>query len=67
MANPFDKAGGAFLVLVNDENQHSLRPAFAEVPAGRRTVSGEESRKAALCRRLGGAHHRFGHSSLKFS
>ena len=32
--NPFDDAEGRFLVLVNDEGQHSLWPAFIAVPAG---------------------------------
>jgi MbtH protein len=32
--NPFDDPDGTFLVLVNDEGQHSLWPAFAEVPDG---------------------------------
>ena len=48
MTNPFDDADGTFLVLVNDEDQHSLWPAFAAVPAGWRTVSGPCSREAAL-------------------
>lgn len=34
MSNPFDDENGRFHVLVNDEGQHSLWPAFAEVPAG---------------------------------
>ncbi|BBZ67881.1 protein mbtH [Mycolicibacterium insubricum] len=32
--NPFDDENGTFYVLVNDEEQHSLWPSFAEVPAG---------------------------------
>jgi MbtH protein len=32
--NPFDNPEGTYLVLVNDEGQHSLWPSFAEVPAG---------------------------------
>lgn len=32
--NPFDDDEGTFLVLVNDEDQHSLWPVFAEVPGG---------------------------------
>ncbi|SCL23423.1 MbtH protein [Micromonospora pallida] len=32
--NPFDDENAQFKVLVNDEGQHSLWPAFAEVPAG---------------------------------
>ncbi len=38
--NPFDDENGQFHVLVNDEDQHSLWPAFAEVPAGWRSVFG---------------------------
>lgn len=34
MVNPFDDENGKFLVLVNDEGQHSLWPSFADVPAG---------------------------------
>jgi len=34
MINPFDDPDGSFLVLVNDEEQYSLWPAFAAVPAG---------------------------------
>ena len=42
--NPFDDENGTFLVLVNDEDQHSLWPAFADIPAGWRKVFGEASR-----------------------
>jgi glycopeptidolipid biosynthesis protein len=35
-------------VLVNDEEQHSLWPAFADVPAGWRVVYGEAERAACL-------------------
>jgi len=48
MTNPFEDNNGTFLVLVNDENQHSLWPEFAEVPAGWRTVFGQEQRQACL-------------------
>lgn len=41
MTNPFDDEHGRFRVLVNDEDQHSLWPVFAEVPAGWRVVCGE--------------------------
>ncbi|MDQ1006740.1 MbtH family protein [Streptomyces sp. NPDC002867] len=46
--NPFEDPQGRFLVLVNDEDQHSLWPSFAEVPAGWRVVFGEETREACL-------------------
>ena len=39
---------GSFFVLVNDEEQHSLWPAFADVPAGWRVVYGEADRAACL-------------------
>lgn len=38
--NPFDDDNGTFYVLVNDEEQHSLWPTFADVPAGWRVVHG---------------------------
>ena len=46
--NPFDDETGAFLVLVNDEDQHSLWPTFADVPAGWRNVLGEATRAECL-------------------
>ncbi|MFF9011803.1 MbtH family protein [Streptomyces sp. NPDC014870] len=46
--NPFEDPQGTFLVLVNDENQHSIWPSFAEVPAGWRTAFGEATRDACL-------------------
>lgn len=48
MSNPFDDPEGRFLVLVNAEEQHSLWPAFAEVPAGWTVVFGEDSREACI-------------------
>jgi MbtH protein len=48
MTNPFDNADGRFLVLVNAEDQHSLWPSFAEVPAGWTVAYGEDSREACL-------------------
>jgi uncharacterized protein YbdZ (MbtH family) len=38
--NPFDDQDGRFLVLVNDEEQYSLWPTFAAVPAGWTVVFG---------------------------
>ena len=46
--NPFDDDSGSFVVLVNDEEQHSLWPTFADVPAGWRVVYGEADRAACL-------------------
>lgn len=46
--NPLDDDAGSFFVLVNDEDQHSLWPAFVEVPAGWRVIYGEAARDACL-------------------
>lgn len=46
--NPFDDPDGRFLILVNDEEQHSLWPAQFEIPAGWRAVFGESDRQACL-------------------
>ncbi|MCV7314899.1 MbtH family protein [Mycolicibacillus parakoreensis] len=46
--NPFDDDDGTFVVLVNDEEQYSLWPTFADVPAGWRQVFGEASRADCL-------------------
>jgi uncharacterized protein YbdZ (MbtH family) len=46
--NPFDDPEGRFLVLVNDEEQHSLWPSRRAVPAGWQVVHGEGSRQACL-------------------
>ena len=46
--NPFDDDNGSFLVLANDEEQHSVWSTFADVPAGRRAVYGEPDRAAYL-------------------
>ncbi|MCV7214957.1 MbtH family protein [Mycobacterium crocinum] len=42
--NPFDDEDGRFYVLVNDEEQYSLWPAFADIPAGWRVAFGEAGR-----------------------
>jgi MbtH protein len=48
MANPFDDPDGSFFVLVNDEGQHSLWPAFLDAPAGWRVVYGEDGRQECV-------------------
>lgn len=48
MTNPFDDENGLFVVLVNDENQHSLWPSFADVPAGWTVALTESSRADCL-------------------
>lgn len=46
--NPFDDDEGAFYVLANHEDQHSLWPEFAALPAGWRVVFGPDSRANCL-------------------
>jgi MbtH protein len=48
VTNPFDDAEGRFHVLVNDEGQYSLWPAFAPVPAGWTVQRESVDRAAAL-------------------
>ena len=48
MANPFDDESGEFLVLINDEEQYSLWPAFKAVPAGWRATGPRGDRKTCL-------------------
>ncbi|MFD5824426.1 MbtH family protein [Lentzea sp. NPDC060358] len=48
MTNPFEDDSADYLVLVNEENQHSLWPAALAAPAGWTTVHGPESRQACL-------------------
>jgi len=48
MTNPFDDNSGVFLVLVNDEDQHSLWPNFAAIPSGWRSVLGPASREECI-------------------
>jgi MbtH protein len=46
--NPFDNPDGEFLVLVNDEGQHSLWPTFADVPPGWHVRHEKDTRDACL-------------------
>jgi uncharacterized protein YbdZ (MbtH family) len=46
--NPFDDDNGKFFVLVNEQDQHSLWPAFVAIPAAWRAVYGEADRPACL-------------------
>ncbi|MFE3500600.1 MbtH family protein [Kitasatospora sp. NPDC059160] len=44
MANPFDDPEADYLVLANDEGQHSLWPVFSPVPDGWHQVFGAARR-----------------------
>lgn len=48
MTNPFEDPDASYLVLANDEGQHSLWPVFADVPAGWTVAHGEASRDECL-------------------
>ncbi|MEU9703744.1 MbtH family protein [Streptomyces sp. NPDC047981] len=48
MTNPFDDPDAAYKVLVNDEGQHSLWPAFAAVPDGWGIALADTDRAACL-------------------
>ncbi|TDD88150.1 MbtH family protein [Actinomadura darangshiensis] len=48
MTNPFEDPDGTYVVLVNDEGQHSLWPTFADVPAGWTVAKEEDTRQACL-------------------
>jgi MbtH protein len=48
MTNPFEDENGTYLVLVNEEGQHSLWPSFIDVPAGWRVVHSSDTRKGCL-------------------
>jgi MbtH protein len=48
MTNPFEDQNGTFLVLVNDEGQHSLWPAFVAVPTGWTVAFGKGTRQSCL-------------------
>jgi MbtH protein len=48
MTNPFEDPEGTYLVVVNDEKQYSLWPAFAQVPAGWRVVHQDGTYQGSL-------------------
>lgn len=46
--NPFENENGIYHVLVNDEGQHSIWPAFVPVPNGWNIVHKSGTRTACL-------------------
>lgn len=48
MTNPFEDNDGTYLVLVNDEGQHSLWPSSIDVPAGWTVAHGQDTRQSCL-------------------
>ena len=49
MTNPFEDEKGVYHVLINEEGQHSLWPAFKEVPLGW-TIALKSGTRAAFSR-----------------
>ncbi|MBT2481647.1 MbtH family protein [Streptomyces sp. ISL-94] len=47
-SNPFEDNEAQFLVLVNNEGQYSLWPAFADKPTGWKLVFGSDRREPCL-------------------
>jgi len=48
MINPLENPDGVFHVLINEEGQYSLWPAFINVPAGWDVIRRESTRKECL-------------------
>lgn len=48
MSNAFENPNGTYFVLINDEGQYSIWPAFLDIPSGWTIIYGEESQKLCL-------------------
>jgi MbtH protein len=48
MTSPFEDPDASYLVLINEEGQHSLWPVFADIPGGWRKIFGEAGRQECL-------------------
>jgi MbtH protein len=48
VTNPFEDPDASYVVLVNDEGQHSLWPVLIDVPDGWRVIFGEAGRQECL-------------------
>jgi uncharacterized protein YbdZ (MbtH family) len=48
MTNPFENEQGEYLVLVNEEGQYSLWPAYLDVPLGWKATGPKGERKVCL-------------------
>jgi MbtH protein len=62
MGNPFDEAGGQYVVLKNGADEYCLWPAFAAIPAGWFVAHCRASRTA--CIRHIEEHYRVGRRRL---
>jgi MbtH protein len=48
VSNPFESGDGSYIVLVNTEGQHSLWPAWINVPTGWSVAHGADNRQACI-------------------
>lgn len=48
MTNPFEHEEGTYVVLINDEGQYSLWPAFIDSPAGWNIALEQDKRQVCL-------------------
>jgi MbtH protein len=48
MTNPFEDNEASYVVLINDEGQHSLWPSYIDVPAGWKVIHQPGSRQNCL-------------------
>jgi MbtH protein len=48
VSNPFDDQGGTFVVLINEQGQHSLWPAPTELPVGWSVVYEQNVRQECI-------------------
>ena len=48
MTNPFENPDGEFIVLVNDDGQHSLWPTFRDAPQGWTAATAPGTREGCL-------------------
>jgi len=48
MSNPFENEQGEYYVLVNEEGQYSLWPAFIKIPDGWSVAHDKDTRKTCL-------------------
>lgn len=48
MTNPFEDENAEYFVLINDEQQYSLWPAFRDIPAGWKATGPKGKRRECL-------------------
>lgn len=48
MTNPFEDENAEYFILINDEEQYSLWPAFRDIPAGWKATGPKGKRRECL-------------------